>query len=206
MAKTSSISFAKELAKFVTKETVKQNKKAFQQKITASFEKIKQEMVSEFLNHPISVEIRGGISAENSSNTLEGYGNLFTFIGFDRDSDPLRPIIDLLESSKIDYDRDSDSGFLIKIYIPSANDIFSVTPMPWASGRSWAEGVERGISGFGYYLNIDTDASRSSAGIEAKSVIRRGKFKNTSYISALINKYTKKLQQINNAVVFTNIL
>lgn len=206
MASLSPSSFAKALAKFITKETVKQNKKAFQQKITASFEKIKQEMISEFLNHPVSVEIRGGVSAENSSGTLGGYGNLFSFIGFDRDSSPLQPIIELLESSRIDYDRDSDNGFLVKIYIPSSNDIFSITPMPWASGRSWAEGIERGISGFGYYLNIDADASRSSGGIEAKSVIRKGKFKNSSYISALINKYTKKFQQITNTVVFTGIL
>jgi hypothetical protein len=204
--KASSKSFAKELEKFVVRETVKQNRKAFQQRIIAAFEKMKKEMLEEFLAHPVSVEILGGPNAENTSDTLGGYGNLFSFIGFDEGDSPLEPIIDFLESSKIENSRDTESGFLMKIFIPSKEDIFSATPVPWASGRSWAEGIERGISGFGYYLNIDSNLSRSSAGIQAQSVIRKGKFKNTSYISALLNKYTKKFQQIGNTVVLTGIL
>jgi hypothetical protein len=204
--KASSKSFAKELEKFVVRETVKQNRKAFQQRIIAAFEKMKKEMLEEFLAHPVSVEILGGPNAENTSETLGGYGNLFSFIGFDEGDSPLQTIIDLIESSKIEDGRDTESGFLMKIFVPSKEDIFSATPMPWASGRSWAEGIERGISGFGYYLNTDSNSSRSSAGIQAQSVIRRGKFKNTPYISALINKYTKKFQQIGNSVVLTGIL
>jgi hypothetical protein len=204
--KASSKSLAKELEKFVVRETVKQNRKAFQQRIIAAFEKMKKEMLEEFLAHPVSVEILGGPNAENTSETLGGYGNLFSFIGFDEGDSPLQTIIDLIESSKIEDSRDTESGFLMKIFIPSKEDIFSATPMPWASGRSWAEGIERGISGFGYYLNTDSNSSRSSAGIQAQSVIRRGKFKNTPYISALINKYTKKFQQIGNSVVLTGIL
>lgn len=204
--KASSKSLAKELEKFVVRETVKQNRKAFQQRIIAAFEKMKKEMLEEFLAHPVSVEILGGPNAENTSETLGGYGNLFSFIGFDEVDSPLQTIIDLIESSKIEDSRDTESGFLMKIFIPSKEDIFSATPMPWASGRSWAEGIERGISGFGYYLNTDSNSSRSKAGIQAQSVIRRGKFKNTPYISALINKYTKKFQQIGNSVVLTGIL
>lgn len=199
-------SFLKELTTFVVREVVKKNKRAFQQRITVAFDKIRQEMIDEFLSHPISIEIEGGPSAENSSGTLDGYGNLFSFIGFDDGTSPLEPILELLQSTRIELNRETQDGFLMKIYIPSKEDIFSVTPMPWASGRSWAEGVERGISGFGRYLNIDSSTSRSGAGIETQSVIRRGKFKNSPYISALINKYAKKFQQINNTVVLTGIL
>ena len=207
MAKKASLkSFAKELHKFVVSETVKQNRKAFQQRIIAAFEKIKKEMIEEFLAHPVSVEILGGPNAENTSETLGGYGNLFSFIGFNEGDSPLQPIIDFLESSKIENSRDTESGFLMKIFLPSKEEVFSVTPMPWANGRSWAEGIERGISGFGYYLNTDSNLSRSSAGIQAQSVIRKGKFKNTSYISALLNKYTKKFQQIDKSIALTSIL
>ena len=199
-------SFLKELTAFVVREVVKKNKRAFQQRITVAFDKIRQEMIDEFLSHPISIEIEGGPSAENSSGTLDGYGNLFSFIGFDDGTSPLEPILELLQSTRIELNRETENGFLMKIYIPSKEDIFSVTPMPWASGRSWAEGIERGISGFGRYLNIDSNTSRSGAGIETQSVIRRGKFKNSPYISALINKYAKKFQQINNTVVLTGIL
>lgn len=209
--KATSKSLQKELTTFVVREVVKKNKRAFQQRIVTAFNKIKKEMLEEFLSHPISIEIEGGPNAENSSGTLDGYGNLFSFIGFDRGSNPLEPIVELLQSASIDADRENDTGFLMKIFIPSKDEIFSVTPMPWASGRSWAEGIERGISGFGRYLNTENLAVYknrigSGRGVQADSVIRGGKFKNTSYISALMNKYAKKFQQINNTVVFTGIL
>jgi hypothetical protein len=207
MAKKVSIkSFAKELQKFVVRAVVKQNRKAFQQRIIAAFEKIKKEMLEEFLAHPVSVEILGGPNAQNTSETLGGYGNLFSFIGFNEGDSPLQSVIDLIESSKIEDGRDTESGFLMKIFLPSKEEVFSVTPMPWASGRSWAEGIERGISGFGSYLNTDSNLSRSSAGVQAQSVIRKGKFKNTAYISALLSKYAKKFQQIDKSVVLTGIL
>ncbi len=205
--KVTAKSFQKELTAFVVREVVKKNKRAFQQRITVAFDKIKQEMLEEFLAHPVSIEIEGGPDAENSSGTLDGYGNLFSFIGFNEGDSPLEPIVELLQSTRIELDRETNTGFLMKIFVPSKEDVFSVTPMPWASGRSWAEGIERGISGFGRYLNTDSvNSSRSGGGIEVQSVIRRGKFKNTPYISALINKYAKKFQQINNTVVLTGIL
>jgi len=204
--KATSKSLQKQLTNFVVREVVKKNKRAFQRRITDAFNKIKQEMLEEFLIHPVSIEIVGGPSAQNSSGTLNGYGNLFSFIGFNEGDSPLDSIVDVLQSARIELDRETNSGFLMKIIIPSKEDIFSVTPMPWASGRSWAEGIERGISGFGYYLNINSNNSRSGAGIETESVIRKGKFKNTPYISALINKYAKRFQQINNTVVLTGIL
>lgn len=205
--KVTAKSFQKELTAFVVREVVKKNKRTFQQRITVAFDKIKQEMLEEFLAHPVSIEIEGGPDAENSSGTLDGYGNLFSFIGFNEGDSPLEPIVELLQSTRIELDRETDTGFLMKIFVPSKEDVFSVTPMPWASGRSWAEGIERGISGFGRYLNTDSvNSSRSGGGIEVQSVIRRGKFKNTPYISALINKYAKKFQQINNTVVLTGIL
>lgn len=205
--KVTAKSFQKELTAFVVREVVKKNKRAFQQRIIVAFDKIKQEMLEEFLAHPISIEIEGGPDAENSSGTLDGYGNLFSFIGFNEGDSPLEPIVELLQSTRIELSRETDTGFLMKIFVPSKEDVFSVSPMPWASGRSWAEGIERGISGFGRYLNTDSaNSSRSGGGIEVQSVIRRGKFKNTPYISALINKYAKKFQQINNTVVLTGIL
>jgi len=206
MAKKVTIrSFGQQLANYVVGEFTKRNKKAFQQRIIAAFQRIKQEMLDEFLEHPVSVEIAGGPDATNTSKTLDGYGNLFSFIGFTEGEEPLSPIIELLNASRIEHIRDTSDGFLMKIFIPASSDIFDVTPMPWADGRSWAEGIERGISGFGRYLNIDTITSRSGAGIESQGVIRRGKFKNSPYISALIGKYAKKFEQISNTVVFTGL-
>lgn len=199
-------SVEKQLQTFLGKEVSKVYGKSFQERIVTAFNKIKREMLAEFLSHPITVEIKAGPDAENSSGTLGGYGNLFSFIGFNEGDDPISNIEGLLNLSRIEYDRQTETGFLIKIFIPSKQEIFAETPMPWASGRSWAEGIEKGISGFGLYLNKDSINSRSGTGFQSNGVIRKGKFKNTPYISALLNKYSKRFQEINNTVIFSGIL
>lgn len=201
----------KQLSAFVSKKVVQTYSKAFQRRIVTAFNKIRREMLAEFKNHPITLEIKSGPFAENSSGTLGGYGNLFSFIGFDEGTDPTENIEGLLNLTRIEYNKEAKDGFIMTIYMPTKEEIFKDTPMPWAKGRSWAEGIERGISGFGQYLNTENiatyeDRIGSGQGVQANSVIRGGKFKNTSYISALIKKYLKRFQQINNSVVISGIL
>ena len=52
-------------------------------------------MINEFESHPVSVEIAGGSGASNSSRTLGGYGNLFTFIGFPAGARPIAKALGL---------------------------------------------------------------------------------------------------------------
>ena len=63
------------------------------------FDEVKEKMIKEFLNHPVSVEISGGASAGNISGTLGGITNLFAFIGFPSGDDPLHPILEILEKT-----------------------------------------------------------------------------------------------------------
>ena len=63
-----------------------------------AFEKGKREMLQEFNEHPITREIRDGPDANNVSNTLGGYGNLFSYIGFDANGgDPTKIVEQRLE-------------------------------------------------------------------------------------------------------------
>ena len=167
--------------------------------IDQEFNKIKNEFIDEFMNHPITQEIQGGISATNSSNTLGGITNLYSFIGFDEGTDPIRPIEELLKKSnyRILFNNRSVEATVI-FDIPTAAQIFEITPMPWATGRSWARGIETGISGLGYYLK-KTKNSRSGLGVQsANQQIRSGvMFKNSKYISDLINRFNKELKQLN---------
>jgi hypothetical protein len=155
-------------------------------------------MIAEFLNHPVTLEIKGGISSSNISGTLGGATNLFSFIGFDSGSDPIDPIEKLLYSTNFRFIRTTRNSVEFEIDIPEAAEIFSVTPMPWAPGRSWAKGIETGISGLGYYLKVNRDNSRSGLGIQSSKRVRRSgsRFKNTQYISALIKKYQKEFANL----------
>ena len=93
---------------------------------------------------------------------------------------------------------DIQSGNQFSINFPEPKDIFSVTPMPWASGRSWARGVESGISGLGYYLFKKTSQSRSGEAIQTSVSINSVRFKNTAYISSLLAKYKKQFLLLND--------
>lgn len=181
----------------------KEYQKALNQAIKNEFDKIKEKYIQEFLNHPITVEINGGINAQNSSDTLDGITNLYSFIGFDEGTDPIRPIQELLEKSNyrtIFNNRATDSTVIFEI--PTAQQIFNITPMPWAIGRSWARGIETGISGLGYYLK-KTKNSRSGLGIQSSTnQVRSGaSFKNTKYISDLINRFNKDLKNLNRIIL-----
>lgn len=165
--------------------------------ISQEFEKIKQQILNEFDNHPVTREINDGISASNISGTLDGITNLYSFIGFNEGDNPTKVIRDLLEKStyKIITNTNGISS-IASFEIPTAQEIFAITPMPWATGRSWARGIETGISGIGYYLKVEKN-SRSGLGIQNKRQVRSNiRFKNISYISALINKFNIQLKNL----------
>jgi hypothetical protein len=168
----------------------------FEKKVKQDFAAIKNQLINEFLNHPVTKEIKNGPTASNISGTLNGVSNLFAFIGFEDGDDPISPIINILQSVEITFVGEIPMGCKFSINMPTPQDIFAVTPMPWASGRSWAQGIEKGISGLGYLLKRKSSKSRSGEAIQSGVKIRSGSFKNTQYISALINKYSKKFSQL----------
>ena len=163
----------------------------------AAFQKIKNRMIAEFLNHPVTIELKQGIDASNISGTLGGATNLFSFIGFNSGSDPTKDIENVLQTARFEYAKARLKTIEFSIYIPDPKDVFDATPMPWAPGRSWAKGIESGISGLGYYLKVTRDNSRSGLGIQSSKKVRGGaKFKNTKYISALLKKYRKEFENL----------
>ena len=78
--------------------------------------------------------------------------------------------------------------------MPTKEQIFAVTPLPYIGGRSWAEGIERGISGLGFLLR--KNAGRSGAAIQTRVKVRKGRFQNVPYISSFLNKYIKKFKEL----------
>jgi hypothetical protein len=160
------------------------------------FKDLKNQLLLEFNNHLITQEIKLGPNGSNISGTLGGQSNLFAFIGFDSSDDPIRPILDILENIEIRFVKDIEIGSLFTVSFPEPSDIFAVTPMPWASGRSWAKGIEQGISGLGYLIKDNTSLSRSGAALQSSVKIRSGTYKNTSYISAILKKYKTQFMSL----------
>jgi len=168
--------------------------------INVEFMRIKKQMISAFNSHPVTIEINGGSNASNTSNTLSGVGNLYSYIGFNKGDKPTLPILQKLETetflSSVIFSK--NGTFRIVVNNPTADDIFNITPLPWAQGRSWAEGIEKGLAGFGLYLNQESTFSRSGSGIQVKNKLRSGKFKNVAYISKIIKDFEINIVKLNN--------
>lgn len=184
------------------------NKKLIQKEIFASkivrkrvldivekeVEKEKTLFRTAFESHPVTQELDGGENASNISGTLGGYGNLFSFLGFNKAVKPTGPVRILIESILPDRRlQSSKNGFKIKIRVPSKEEFASVTPLPWEGGRSWLLDIEKGISGLGAYLYGKFNSSRSGSGIQSNYNYSNRRFQNVKYFSAMYSKFLKRL-------------
>jgi hypothetical protein len=157
-------------------------------------EKEKALFRQDFESHPVTQEIDGGESASNVSGTLGGYGNLFSFLGFDKGSKPTTAVKFLIQSISLNKDvRVNNSGFQLKVNIPSKEEFGAVSKMPWESGRSWLLDVERGISGLGAFLYGRFSGSRSGGGIQSKYNYSNKRFRNVKYFSGMYAKFIRRL-------------
>tara|TARA_Y100000361_G_scaffold152173_1_gene171035 strand:+ start:2065 stop:2646 length:582 start_codon:yes stop_codon:yes gene_type:complete len=178
----------------VLKQTGKYIKPTAESRLTKEFNIIKQQMMSEFNNHPITKELDEKTSADPSA--FVGDGSLFGFIGFSAGDEPTLIVREMLNSSQIKFVRIKGELVDFRVIYPTKEELFQATPLPWAAGRSWLRGIEVGLSGLGKYLNIESGASRSGGGIQANNNVRSGRFRNTKYISQILNNFIKKVENL----------
>ena len=168
--------------------------------IEPKLETKQQNLIKKFKTHPITIEIDGGPRATNSSGTLGGYGNLFSFIGFSSGGDPTN-IIEKIFKEKIRFKvkRKNASGkYTIVFYIPSLEEIYALTPLPWAAGKSWVDGIERGMSNVGSYLYSASGfgSSVSGTGLQSENKTSGVSFKNTPYVAKLLENFKNRLKRL----------
>lgn len=161
------------------------------------FEENKAAMMQEFERHVVTQEIKEGVGASNVSDTLNGEGDLYSFIGFEKGTDPIGPVRAVLEtqtvlvSSKKAEPSSNKVSYKFSLRIP-IEAIRSVSQMPWETGKSWVEGIERGISGFSNYIAgrfRSPKPSRSGGGRQAEEPVRQASFKKRGYISEIIASF-----------------
>lgn len=176
--------------------------KSFQKKINSEVNKkvnsAKRQLVKEFDSHPITVEIEAGETSKNSSGTLGGYGNLFSFIGFNSGSNPTSPLRSLIQNvtvaNRVGIKQRKKNIYLVyKVSVPSRGQINAITPMPWEGG-SWAEAMENGMSNFSYYMYKRFGDGRSGIGFQADHNLRGAIFKPKAYVSQILNNFRENIK------------
>ena len=162
------------------------------------FKKAHNKLIKEFEKHPVTKELKAGPFGGNPSRTLGGYGTLYSFIGF-QGGDPTEIVSAILKSAtKIDRrtgaakKKGKMMEYNFRVKFPDMGQIEAMTPMPWENGRSWVRGIERGISGFGFYMN--KMGGRSCGGFQTYNQIRGGGFRNVKYLTEIFSNFKKNLK------------
>jgi len=154
----------------------------------------KSKLIDAFDNHEVTKEIAAGPKASNTSNTLGGYGNLFSFIGFEANTDPIAPVKELLNEIEVKNIKVNADGYSVSVKYPSQNEIKKVTPLPFENGRSWAAGIEDGISGFTQYIYTKFLDGRSKQGVQSEKAKGVGSFKKQEYLNSLLQDFIKNIK------------
>jgi hypothetical protein len=155
--------------------------------------------LNEFNSHPVTKEIDAGESSLNISGTLGGRGNLFSFIGFENGSKPLDVVKFLIKKirivKKIKSKKILRNGFSVGVsfFVPPVSEFEKNTPMPWTQSRSWLLGIEKGISGFSYFISKAL-AGRSGGGVQSSEKVYSGGFKNVSYFSKMYSNFFRRVK------------
>ena len=79
---------AKELLKELTVDNDRAMGTTIRNYVAPKLQKKQERLVKNFLTNKITIELKAGPTASNTSGILGGYGNLFSFIGFDAGTDP----------------------------------------------------------------------------------------------------------------------
>ena len=165
------------------------------------FNCVKDKALEDFDEHPVTKELKAGPSASNLSDTLGGLGNLFTYMGFDSGTTPTDAVRVFLKNSiKLKCGQrakvqGSQVSVNYTVKFPALQD-FDFAKMPWESGKNWVQAVEKGISGFSYYLTKAAKASRSGKAIQIDGNLRsRTSSAGTQYISKILLNFIKRIKQ-----------
>tara|TARA_R100000315_G_scaffold60614_1_gene37523 strand:+ start:1450 stop:2091 length:642 start_codon:yes stop_codon:yes gene_type:complete len=194
---------AKELLRELTVDSPNQKRMgmALRSVIEPKLEERQRELVRQFEIHPITIELNAGPRATNTSGTLGGYGNLFSFIGFSS-SDKPTSVISQIFNQKIKFKvrrRDQKGLYAVTFFIPDIEEIYGLTPIPWMTGKSWVKSVEEGgLTNLGQYLFSSTGFGQSSSGtgIQVKNRSSGVSFSRTPYIGKLIENFKKRLLRL----------
>lgn len=187
------------IAELGSSENSKPIKRVLEKTVEDKVEDSKKDMLKDFNEHPVSKEIKAGPLASNSSSTLGGYGNLFSFIGFEAGADPIEEVNKQLSQPTRVKAKSSifrNGRFKVQTNIPTQESLEQSGKIPWSTGLSWLQGIENGISGLGRFLfkRSGSSSSRSKTGIQTN--VEKGRsFKPTNYLSKIYKDFFNRIEK-----------
>lgn len=173
-----------------------------------SFDEIKEEFLEDFDNNKVNEEIKEG---PDTISSFLPYGNLFSFLGFPNDSDPIGKFRDFLDAEiQLDtknptyYKSANVNRIYFKVKIPDNDEIVAEThsDVEWPVQDSWVNAIQDGITNLSHYLYVAGEqlkGSRSHPAIQIKGTIQTNfEFNGTPYLKDIMGYLTEKLSSTVN--------
>ena len=91
-----------QLLKDITFKNSRATTMELRKELAPKIEEAQKKLVRDFSSHAVTRELQSGPNAPNISGSLNGYGNLFSFIGFDSGQNPT-DVIQALLSDKMRF-------------------------------------------------------------------------------------------------------
>jgi hypothetical protein len=165
-----------------------------------AFADYKEDLLRRFDESEVTQEILNGPDSEDLSGATDGYGNLYTFIGFEDSEDAGRESIAELRNTlefgtkllKTPTTRNGKTlTWQFAVYVPTEKDLNTATPMPWETGLSWLRSIENGtLNNLNHYIyRRYIPKSRSTAGIQSKVEYQAIAFRPVSYVSDMLREF-----------------
>jgi hypothetical protein len=155
----------------------------------------KEELLQEFDSHKVTQELNDGPSREGSDVLPEGYGNLFAFLGIEKNRKPTEEVRSELEKIKVIRKPLVLSNYWkFRIIVPSSEDIERKTMLKWEP-RSWVSAITHGLSGFSSFMFKQGEGSRSGYGVQTSNKIRKGVFNGVSYVFGMLGRFKRRISK-----------
>jgi hypothetical protein len=155
-----------------------------------ALEGVKRRVITRFDRHEVTRELRAG---PNTAGGVLPFGNLYSFLGFQRGFDPTGKLRNLIEQGITMEDEPTYDRRLKRYYFRvrrvSDDRIIEETSddLDWGGFESWVYAIEEGISNISHYLFLHgatIDNSRSGPAIQKKTEVHPGAdFSGTPYLS-----------------------
>src|SRR6478736_9265107 len=163
----------------------------------------KQQMLADFNNLPVveALDYGPGYGNNDFAGILNGYGDLFSFLGFPRNKKPTNKIRTLIKAIKLAPASSPDLSIIWEAQeFPTIGKIEEATKneLPWIKGKSWVTYLEQGVPGLGSYLNKDNlgmPPSYSHYGIQSQYSVRKaGVVKADKWMTGFLEKWRKEFE------------
>ena len=198
---------SKSLSKRVSDQAAPQLRPLVEQRAKQMHDEATREFWQEFENHSVTRELDGPTPENNPNytNTLDGRGNLFSYIGFNQGRQPIEELREVLRRKmgppRIRIrKRIFGSTFEIRTNTPTKENVEQdpSTVIGRYTGRSWLHAVRKGLAGFGHYfftLKRTLPNSASTRALQFTQRLKSGTHRPISYLSPLLRTFRKRINK-----------